>query len=249
MGMPAVDWTADREGIRMNRDFDVEQKLTEWDQTLLHEMAIGGLIKRNPTAHKWKALSRSPRLRECAFWRLQDLMAQSFTLHQQNHGIGARILLRAGFETLAVLIHLNQITAKVLNGTTDFNTFNDDTTAMLLGSKNGTTPVTSKNIITILTHCDKRYPGITDIYADLCETAHPNFEGICFGYTKTDRQEMVITFNNRWMELHGEKHLDLMRLCMGAFEYEYDEVWPATFERLEKWVEANDAKLEASKPS
>jgi len=48
--------------------------------------------------------------------------------------------------------------------------------------------------------------------------------------------------------MYGDKHLDLMRLCMSSFEFEYDKIWPERFEKMERWVETNDVELEATKP-
>jgi hypothetical protein len=36
--------------------------------------------------------------------------------------------------------------------------------------------------------------------------------------------------------------------CLEVFVAEYDDEWPAAFEALESWIEANDAELESSKP-
>jgi hypothetical protein len=49
------------------------------------------------------------------------------------------------------------------------------------------------------------------------------------------------------MELHGDQHIGAMELCMSTFHHEYNEVWSALMEKLEGWIEANDAVLEASK--
>jgi hypothetical protein len=34
---------------------------------------------------------------------------------------------------------------------------------------------------------------------------------------------------------------------METFHREYDDVWPRLTERFERWIEANDASLEATK--
>jgi hypothetical protein len=87
----------------------VEQNLAAWKASLLASIPIGGLLSRNPVVYKWKAPFRSWMLREAVAWRITDLMAQSYALHQQGHALGARILLRSGFETLATLIYLNRL--------------------------------------------------------------------------------------------------------------------------------------------
>ncbi|MET0361843.1 MAG: hypothetical protein ABW048_08845 [Sphingobium sp.] len=226
---------------------DVEQNLANWKAGLFPKIPVGGLFARSPVAHKWKATFRSLMLREAAFWREQDLMAQSYALYQQGHVLGARILLRSGYETLATMIYINLLMANVLDGKLGFHDFGDKTAALLLGTRNNEDMPAAINILTVLGKCDKRYPGIMDIYADLSESAHPNYEGLCAGYSKVDHDEYETVFSNRWLELHGEKHLDGMRLCMGTFHHEYDAVWPELFEALEKWIEANDAELEATK--
>jgi hypothetical protein len=94
---------------------------------------------------------------------------------------------------------------------------------------------------------DKRYPGLRGIYDSLSESAHPNFEGMVWGYSKVDHNEYETNFSNRWMDLYGEQHLNSMELCMMTFHHEYDDVWTGLIEKLESWIVANDALLEATK--
>lgn len=225
----------------------IEQNLADWSDTLRSSIPVAGLLSRNPIAYKWKALLRAWMLREAVFWRLHDLMTQSYLLHQQRYGLGARILLRSGFETVAVLIYLNQLLQHVLESKLNFHVFGEKTSMLLLGSRDGSTELQSVNIMTILQKCDKRYPGIEQLYAKLSESAHPNYEGMVTGYSKVNHDEYETIFSNRWMELYGEQHLGPMELCMGTFLHEYDVVWPALMEKLESWIESNDAELEATK--
>lgn len=227
----------------------VEQALAEWKASLCQQIDVGRLFARSPIAHKWKAPFRSLMLRESVCWRLHDLLTQSHALHQAGHLLGARILLRSSFETVAILIYLNQMTSKVLAGTLTFHTFSEKTTQLLLGSKDQSTKHAAINIVTVLGHCDRRYPGIVQWYSDLSESVHPNYEGICVGYSKADRENYVTTFSNRWAKLYGGTHLDGIRACMVLFDTEYNEVWKAQMEDLELWIEANDAALEATKGS
>lgn len=185
---------------------------------------LAGLISRNPVAYKWKAPFRSWMLREAVFWRLHDLLTQSYALHVQGHGLGARILLRSGFETLAVLIYLNQMTEHVLDGELTFHAFSQKTITLLAGSRDGSTRHQSLNIMTILQKCNKRYPGLAKLYATFSESAHPNYQGLCTGYSKIDHDEYETNFSNRWMEMYGGTHLGSMNLCMETFHHEYNEV-------------------------
>ena len=224
----------------------VEQNLANWKNSLFQSIPVAGLVSRNPVAYKWKAPMRSWMLREALFWRLYDLMTQSYALYQQGHMLGARILLRSGFETLAILIYLNQLSQQVLDSKLSFHAWAEKTSTLLLGSRNCADMPKSINIVTVLEKCDKRYPGLTKLYAALSESAHPNYEGLLTGYSKINHNENEVTFSNRWIELFGERHLGMMELCMETFHLEYDEVWSKLIERLERWIEANDVELEAS---
>lgn len=227
----------------------IEQALADWQNSLCQEIDIGRWRARNPVAHKWKATFRSLMLRESVSWRLHDLLKQSLALHGAGHILGARILLRSSFETLAILIYLNQMTAKVVAGMLSFHMFGEKTSQLLLGSKDQSTTHAAINILTVLGHCDMRYPGIVQWYSGLSESAHPNYEGVCVGYSKADANNYVTTFSNRWENLYGRTHLMGIRACMSMFDAEYNEVWTAQMENLEHWIESNDVMLAASMDS
>jgi hypothetical protein len=226
---------------------EVQQNLARWGESLVEKIPVGGLISRNEVAYKWKALFRVWMVRELTLWREHDLMVQSYVLHEQGHGLGAQILLRSGLETLATLIYVNLLMERVLAGELDFHEFGDKTSALLLGSRNNEDMPKAINILTILEKCEKRYPGLTELYGQLSESAHPNYDGLMAGYSKTNYEEFETTFSNRWMEKHGDRHPKEMMLCMETFHHEYNDVWPDLMKHLEEWVVANDAQLEATK--
>lgn len=228
---------------------NVTKVLEVWNSSLCKKVDVGGLISRSATAHKWKATYRSIVLRELTFWRVTDLLNQMVALSKAGHILGARILLRSTIETLAILIYLNQKTRAVLSGKERFNTFSDITSQLMLGSKNRTTKIEAVNVThTILEKwCERKYPGIFKLYADLCESAHPNYEGVCHGYSYVNEKDYETVFKNRWSELYGDRLGELTLNFMRIFEHEYNNVWPAEFEKLEKWLEDNDEKLESER--
>jgi hypothetical protein len=225
----------------------VEEALAVWKTLLCPSVDIAALYSRNPVAHKWKATYRSLTLRETIGWRTQDLLEQSLLLHASHRLLGARILLRSAFETVAVLIYLNQLTRKVISGELNFHEFSEKTSALLLGSRDGSTPRQSLNILTIIEKCDARYPGIRKLYASLSESAHPNYEGTSIGYSDTDTKEHVTTFSNKWESMYGDGHIESIVLCTKVFYAEYNEEWRDAFEELERWISDNDAVLESTK--
>lgn len=228
---------------------NVAKVLEVWNSSLCEKIELAALISRNPTAHKWKATYRSVVLRELTFWRVTDLLNQMVLLAESGHLLGARILLRSTIETLGILIYLNQKTEAVLEGKETFNSFSSLTSQLMLGSKNDATRINAINVThTILKKwCEKKYPGIFKIYADLCESAHPNYEGVCSGYSYVNEKDYETVFENRWVELYGENLGEQTLAFMRVFEEEYNNVWPAEFERLEKWIEKNDERLESEK--
>ncbi|WBY02409.1 hypothetical protein PE066_02420 [Ramlibacter tataouinensis] len=226
---------------------DITATLDRWKASLCPQVSLAGLFARNPVAHKWKATLRSLTLRECVFWRVHDLLTQAHLLHQAKHTLGSRILIRSALESVATLIHLNQLTSQVLDGSLNFHVFDLKTRTLLLGSRDGSTKHTSINIVTVLSHCEKKYKGVSSIYATLSECAHPNYEGICIGYSEVDHDRYETNLANRWPELWADRHERLVELVAAVFEAEYNEVWPDLFNCLEKWIEENDAVLEATK--
>jgi len=225
----------------------VEKLLNVWNSSLCPKIELAALYSRNPTAHKWKATYRSIVLRELTFWRLTDLLSQATFLGRAGHVLGARILLRSAMETLGILIYLNQKMEAVLEEKEKFDDFSKLTSRLMLGSKDGSTRHESVNILTVLEKCNKKYPGIFDLYKVLSESAHPNYEGVCSGYSYINEQDYETIFENQWKTKYGDRLEDSMLLCLRTFEDEYNDVWSVVFERLEHWIEENDEKLEAEK--
>jgi hypothetical protein len=225
----------------------LDELIAGWHKSLCPQIDLAGLIARNNTAHKWKVTYRSIVLRELVLWRFTDLIAQAANLIRGRHILGARILIRSGIETLAILIYLNQRMNAVIAGTVDFFDFAAMTNRLMLGSRNQTTRHEAINILSVLEKCDRQYPGILKVYGDLSESAHPNYDGVTAGYSVIDEKEFRTDFKNRWSEQSGESELELLEICVRTFEEEYNEVWPRHFENFEHWLVANDASLEAQK--
>jgi PAS domain-containing protein len=228
---------------------DLASVLQALKSSLCQEIDVGGLFARSSVAHKWKAPWRALLLRESVAWRLQDLLEQSLVLSRQGGVLGARILLRSAFETLAVLIYLNRSIRSVVAGNLDFHVFTEKTSRLLLGSRDKSTSHEQISILTVLDGADKRYPGLSDWYAALSESAHPNYEGMLLGYSTADQENYVTHFKNRWSDLYGKTHEDAIGACLKVFVGEYNDESTDALQSLEKWLELHDSKLEATKPA
>jgi hypothetical protein len=226
---------------------DLAIGLNSLKDSLCQQIDRGELFVRNPVAHKWKAPWRALVLRESVAWRLHDLLEQSLLLSRQEHLLGARILLRSAFETLAVLIYLNRSVRAVIAGTLDFQEFSEKTSKIILGSRNKTTNYEQVSILTVLQSADKRYPGLYKSYEALSESAHPNCDGMLLGYSTSDRNNHVTRFENKWLERYGPSHEDGIMVCLSIFADEYDNESVNALEALEKWLEVNDPQLKVTK--
>jgi hypothetical protein len=223
----------------------LERSLAEWGKSLCQEVDIGSLFARNATAHRWKATTRSLVLREAIGWRTHDLLTQALALFKLNHVLGCRILVRSAIESIALLAYLNLQMRQVVSGSLPFLDFSDKTTRLILGSKDKSTEHESINIMTIIGHVEKRFPGIGELYAGLSESAHPNYEGTSHGYGSLNIETYVTKFQNQWATryLHGlPSHIES---CIALFYLEYNEEWIAAFEELERWLEHNHESLQA----
>ena len=221
----------------------IRAALDQWQAALCKEVTVGGVFARDPEVHRWKAPLRSLILREATSWRAHDLLQQAVFLSEGNHLLGARILVRSAIETLATLAYLNQITRAVVSEDISYKDFSDKTVRLLLGSKNKSTSAESINIITVLGKVEKRIPGLTDVYAELSESAHPNYDGTSKGYGSIDHKEFTTHFSNKWAHEYAPGFESFVRATAHLYQVEYDEEWTDAWEALEAWMRANPDKL------
>lgn len=222
----------------------VARILEHWEKTHRKSVDLGELISRNPIAHKWKCTYRVTVLRELTFWRTMDIVKQIALLAEHNHLLGARILLRSAIETVCVLFYLNMKMFDVVERKISLDDFGEISSRLMLGSKNNTTAHAAVNVLTIITkHCDSKYPGISDIYASLSESAHPNYEGMCSGYSTIDETQFVTYFENRWASKYLDSLENAVVLVLRILEIEYNELFVQRFENLEQWLVDNDFEL------
>lgn len=221
--------------------------LRRWKASLPSKVSVGSGLAKNPTAYKWKAPYRSLVLRETLFWRTYDLLNQAQKLHGQQHTLGSRLLLRGGLESVAVLAYLNQCTRAVIDGAATFEEYEQKTSVLLLGSRDKSTKHQSINVLTLLKHVDGSYPGVLNVYNTLSEAVHPNFEGVCFGYSEIEHEQHETSFAIKLYDMWAYRHDSLFSLVAMVFEHEYNAVWAPQQEQLEAWLVAHDKDLSPSK--
>ena len=221
------------------------QLTKRWKHSLCEQVPVAGLLSRCGIAYKWKAPYRSFVVREALFWRMHDLGEQIVCLMEGGHILGQRILIRSALETTAILIYLNHKVSSVVKGEMSFFEFDKVTKQLLMGSKNSSTSIPAVNVLSVLKHADKAWPGILEMHEHLSETAHPNYSGVLHGYCNTDVERFESNFCNHFAERFGEEQLPAALFVYHVFEHEYNSVFCRNIEALECWLRDNDHELEA----
>lgn len=221
------------------------EQLERWKASLPRQIDVGSLLSRCNIAHKWKAPFRCLVAREGLLWRMTDLGEQIICLTDNNHYLGARILLRNALENLGILCYITHKIESVVGGQLDFFEFDDLSKQLIMGSRDGSTAITAVNVLTALGKAERKYPGLLEMYKRLSESAHPNFDGILMGYTATNPKEFETTFQNNWQSIFGAQQLPATLLVYHAFESTYNLDLIAAIEELEEWLRKNDQHLES----
>lgn len=218
---------------------DIREALSRWSAALERQVPIGGIIARNPIAHTSTAPTRSLLIRAASAWRTHDLLTQAITLYDAGHLLGARILIRSAIESLAVLAYLNQQMRGVVNGSVKFADFAANTKKLALGARNGSTEVSALNIMTILEKVERRITGLSSVYASLCESAHPNYEGLIEGYIDFEDDGSTARFSNKWSEKYKNGFESYVLVVTQLYYVEHDIEWIEAFAELENWLGKN----------
>lgn len=218
---------------------DIRLALDSWVQNLCGEISIAGVIARDRDAHRSMAPSRSLILRNATAWRAHDLLIQALLLSDAGHLLGARILVRAAIETLAVLSYLNDLMYGVIEGKTAYSDFMEKTKKLALGSKNKSTPLEAVNVLTLIQKADKRVPGLLSTFEELSESAHPNHDGLVDGYLTWKDDGFTASFSNKWAEKFQSGFESYALVVAQLYYIEHDIRWIDAFEALERWLREN----------
>lgn len=120
-------------------------------------------------------------LRELLLHRFSDLSDAACLLYNRGSTVPAFVLTRAAFETMATLFYLNKnVEAAVHAG--DVEALDSAAMKGTFGTKDKSTPFEAVNVLTVITHLEKAYPGLQQDFELLCEFAHPNCAGVMVAY-------------------------------------------------------------------
>lgn len=185
---------------------DIEKTLQNYKKSLSKKIDLASLLSRSKIAHKWKLTYRLIVLREAIFWRFVDILTQAYDIGVNGMIIGSLILTRSALETVCLLIYMNKKMQFVVEGKMSFDDFDNITTRLLFGAKNTDKLPDPVNVMKLIEDSESKYPGIKKTYDDLSEIAHPNYRGVCDGYTNTNQQKYETEFGIYWEEQYGNQH-------------------------------------------
>jgi hypothetical protein len=123
--------------------------------------------------------------RELLLHRLSDVSDAACKLYNGGSILPAFVLTRAAFESSAVLFYFNKILdTAIQTGKPE----EIDAIAMksLFGSKDKATEYEAVNILTAVSHLEKKYPGLEEMFLTMCEFAHPNYFGVMGAYQRIE---------------------------------------------------------------
>jgi hypothetical protein len=153
---------------------------------------IGRHLPSSVNAARFGVRSKAPYLLRCArealIWRTEELARCACDMLERDDLAAGIMLTRGVTESAAFVWRLNQLLddRQKYSEADLLRRFEQ----MLLGAKNTNhdDPDFPKaiNIITMIAHLDKKFPGIKDGYDQLSEFVHPNWSGVFGLFSMTD---------------------------------------------------------------
>ncbi len=139
-------------------------------------------------------------LREMLFHRVSTLATPAVSLLESGNVVSGILLTRAVMETVAVVAVIGYELKKFLVHQ-DIIRFNDFLTTCLLGNRRKTDGIEknypAENIMNFIDAVTKKKKGYRTMYEELCEYAHPNFDGVLGSFGHMDGGNLTMTFGQK----------------------------------------------------
>ena len=162
---------------------------------------IGRYLPSSVNAARFGVRSKAPYLllcaREALIWRTEELARCACDMLERDDLAAGIMLTRGVTESAAFVWRLNQLLEdrQKYSEADLLRRFEQ----MLLGSKNANNNDDSDfpkaiDIITMIAHLDKQFPGFKDGYDQLSEFVHPNWSGVFGLFSMTDWRTQTTKF-------------------------------------------------------
>ncbi|PWG03364.1 hypothetical protein [Sphingosinicella humi] len=131
--------------------------------------------------------------RQGLLWRANELSRSGYASLARGDAIAGNVLARALVEVAAAMGHLHRLLQRQVEGGLEAN-FDETVMQLLLGSRNDEAMPQAVNVMAMLKGADKDAPGLLGQYEQLCEVAHPNWDGTCGAFSTVDREQILTHF-------------------------------------------------------
>lgn len=195
-----------------NKESEETSELTE--QELLKEATEhrNYILKNLPEKVSPEEVSRISKtalkahvVRAVLLHRADELTKTALELYQQRKFVSCIVIVRAAFETAALLYYVCKKLGDAIQ-TKKVDNIDETLMKVLFGQRRIGTEVQAINILTVIDHLDRetQIDGnscIRYLYDELCEFAHPNWNGTAGYYAHMDTDSFVTTFDQEPKEL------------------------------------------------
>ena len=167
----------------------------------------------------FKAIS----LREVLIHRVSELSMVAVDLYECNKLVPAFVITRSIVETVAMTYWLSKRVGEFLSSK-DVQKLDEFLMRAMHGSRDGTTPLESYNVLTAVDKMDKEYNGFRKMYDWLCEFTHPNWSGALGAYGKINQEKhslSLVSKNSRVPIILG---LGPFNASLKLFEHYYNDL-------------------------
>lgn len=175
-----------------------ERELTDPERLALARQFAANIASSLPTevdARMFTLKSKMPfkvaYLREVLIHRVSELATVAVELYESNRVVPAFILTRAVVETVAMAYWLHEKVSEFMTNN-DVDAFDTFVMKASMGSRDETTELESYNVLTAIDRVERLFPGIRQLYDNLCEFTHPNWSGASGSYSKIDHKEIKV---------------------------------------------------------
>ena len=217
----------------IDREAEVRKSLANLAVSLPQSVDVAalGVLDKAP----YKAMV----VREALIWRTEELGRGAYESFQRGDLASAILLTRGVVECTALMARLSQVVFE--RASMSQAELDEVLSRMLLGWKSNEPDMQQAfNVLTLLKHLDKRFGPVTEAYEHLSEFAHPNWGGVTYLFSRTDR-EKFITYFGRFKDntLAPRRHaLNALAALLAIFELDYNllaktiEAWLPELEKL-----------------
>ena len=194
-----------------------KQLATDLRGGLVSELDMAGFTLKSKLP--WKACA----LREALSHRMSDISDVALDLYDADRRVAAFIQTRAAVETVAMLFWLEKKCRNFLTNW-DIDAFDEFLMKAIMGSRDGSTTVTSLQILDAVDNLSKEYRGFRKMYDSLCEYTHPNWSGVLGAYSVIDPENWKNRFGRDLREQPLAFGLGPLIGSLSVFIHHYNEM-------------------------